>query len=36
MAQNRITLDVWFLHSKYTKLTEKVSYSDCEGKKMNR
>lgn len=33
MAQNRITLDVWFLQSKYTKLTEKVSYSDLEGKK---
>lgn len=36
MAQNRITLDVWGLQSKYTKLTEKVSYSDLEGKKMNR
>lgn len=36
MAQNRITLDVWFLQSKYTELTEKVSYSDREGKKMNR
>lgn len=35
MAQNRITLNVWFLQSKYTKLTKKVSYSDREGKKMN-
>lgn len=34
MAQNRITLDVWFLQSKYTKLTKKVSYSDREGKEV--
>lgn len=33
MAQNRITLDVWFLQSKYTKLTEKVSYEKNESLK---
>lgn len=33
MAQNRITLDVWFLQSKYTKLTKKFLTLTAKGKK---